>query len=157
MRAFAEAWSEEPIVQAPLAQITWYHNLTLLEKLKNPEERLWYAQQTIAHGWSRDVLVHQIESGLYHRQGKAVTNFERTPSDSICSPRCGKNRAAVATLRRGSRDGPTGGNWFLREAFGPDDLAKGTVGQVTFCCFLNPCLAKSYGTKLWRHVENVPP
>jgi predicted nuclease of restriction endonuclease-like (RecB) superfamily len=47
-------------------------------------ERLWYAQQTVVNGWSRSVLVHQIESGLYARQGKAVTNFEKTlpPSQS---------------------------------------------------------------------------
>jgi predicted nuclease of restriction endonuclease-like (RecB) superfamily len=43
MRAFAEAWPDRVIVQAPLAQITWYHNLALLEKLKTPYDRLWYA------------------------------------------------------------------------------------------------------------------
>lgn len=75
MRAFAEAWPEEPIVQAALAQITWYHNLALLEKIQSGEERLWYAQQTTIHGWSRNVLVLQIESDLYRRQGKAISNF----------------------------------------------------------------------------------
>jgi len=78
MRAFAEAWPEEPIVQATLAQITWYHNLALLEKLATADERLWYARQTVENGWSRNVLVHQIEGGLYRRQGKALTNFTRT-------------------------------------------------------------------------------
>jgi predicted nuclease of restriction endonuclease-like (RecB) superfamily len=78
MRALAEAWPEELIVQVPLAQLTWYHNLTLLEKLKTPEERLWYAHAAIEHGWSRNVLVLQIESGLYKRQGKAITNFQAT-------------------------------------------------------------------------------
>jgi predicted nuclease of restriction endonuclease-like (RecB) superfamily len=78
MRAFAEAWPEETIVQGTLAQLPWYHNLTLLEKTGSPEERLWYAQQAITHGWSRDVLVHQIEGGLHMRQGQALTNFTRT-------------------------------------------------------------------------------
>jgi predicted nuclease of restriction endonuclease-like (RecB) superfamily len=78
MRAFAEAWADEQIVQAPLAQITWYHNIALIEKLKDAEQRLWYARQTIENGWSRNVLIHQIESGLYRRQGKALTNFTRT-------------------------------------------------------------------------------
>lgn len=41
MRALAEAWPDEAIVQGPLAQLTWYHNLTILEKLRSPEERLW--------------------------------------------------------------------------------------------------------------------
>jgi len=78
MRALAEAWPDESIVQGPLAQLTWYHNLTILEKLKSPEERLWYVRQAIQHGWSRNVLVIQIESGLYQRQGKALTNFQTT-------------------------------------------------------------------------------
>lgn len=78
MRAFAEAWPEEAIVQAALAQITWYHNITLLEKTKDPGERLWYARQTVENGWSRNVLVLQIESGLYRRQGRALTNFGKT-------------------------------------------------------------------------------
>ena len=78
MRAFAEAWPDEQIVQAPLAQMTWYHNIALIEKLKETDEKLWYAHQTIQNGWSRNVLVHQIESGLYQRQGKALTNFTNT-------------------------------------------------------------------------------
>ncbi|PSB27548.1 PDDEXK nuclease domain-containing protein [Chlorogloea sp. CCALA 695] len=78
MRAFAEAYSEESFVQQPVAQIPWGHNLRLLDLVKEPTERLWYAQQTIQYGWSRNILVHQIESGLYRRQGKATTNFDRT-------------------------------------------------------------------------------
>lgn len=78
MRSFAEAYPDEPIVQEVLAQIPWYHNIALLEKLKSREQRLWYAQEPVSHGWSRNILVLQIESGLYQRQGSAVTNFERT-------------------------------------------------------------------------------
>lgn len=78
MRAFAEAWQAKQIGQAPLGQITWYHNIALLEKLKDPEARLWYARETIENGWSRNVLVTQIKSGLYQREGGVVTNFERT-------------------------------------------------------------------------------
>jgi predicted nuclease of restriction endonuclease-like (RecB) superfamily len=78
MRAFAEAYSEETMVQAVLAQITWYHNIALLEKLKSQSDRLWYAQKTVEHGWSRNILVYQIESHLCQRQGEAITNFEHT-------------------------------------------------------------------------------
>jgi predicted nuclease of restriction endonuclease-like (RecB) superfamily len=78
MRAFAQAWPEEPIVQQAAAQIPWFHNCILLDKIKNPEERLWYARSAIENGWSRSVLVHWIESDLYKRQGKAQTNFEKT-------------------------------------------------------------------------------
>ena len=78
MRAFAKAYPGEQIVQHPAAQIPWFHNCTLLDKVKEPTERLWYIQKTIENGWSRNVLVLQIESSLYKRQGGAVTNFERT-------------------------------------------------------------------------------
>ena len=78
MRAFAEAWQDPEFVQESLAQITWYHNITLLEKLETADERAWYAARTVENGWSRNVLVHQIESGLRQRQGQAVTNFDRT-------------------------------------------------------------------------------
>jgi len=78
MRAFADAYPEEGIVQQLVGQIPWGHNTVLLDKLKSDEERLWYARKALEHGWSRNVLVHQIESGLYGRQGKALTNFDRT-------------------------------------------------------------------------------
>lgn len=78
MRAFTEAWPDETFVQQVAAQIPWFHNCTLLEKLNDQERRTWYAQQTIEHGWSRNILVHQIDSGLYERQGRALTNFDRT-------------------------------------------------------------------------------
>ena len=75
--AFAEAHPDESFVQEVLARITWYHNITLLDKVKDPKEREFYVSQTIQHGWSRNRLVHQIEAGLYQRQGKALTNFEQ--------------------------------------------------------------------------------
>jgi len=78
MRAFAEAWPEEPFVQQVVGQIPWGHNLRILELVKAPQEREWYIRRAIEHGWSRNVLVHQIESGLYRRQGKAQTNFRAT-------------------------------------------------------------------------------
>lgn len=78
MRGFAVAYPDEAFVQEVLAQITWYHNITLLSKVKDSKEREWYIRQTIQQGWSRNVLVHQIESGLFNRQGNAVTNLERT-------------------------------------------------------------------------------
>jgi len=78
MRAFAEAWPEEPIVQQLVAQLPWGHNVRLLDYLNTSEERLWYARAALEHGWSRNVLVMQFEGKLFDRQGKSVTNFERT-------------------------------------------------------------------------------
>lgn len=78
MRRFAEAYPDEAIVQEVLAQITWYHNITILDKVKDPVARDFYIRATIQHGWSRNILVHQIESGMYERQGRALVNFDRT-------------------------------------------------------------------------------
>lgn len=78
MRAFAEAFPDEEIVQQLVGQIPWGHNIILLDKLREREDRLWYARKTVEYGWSRNVLAHQIEGGLIHRQGKALTNFGRT-------------------------------------------------------------------------------
>ena len=77
MRAFAQAWPEPKFVQEVLAQLPWYHQLALLDKLPGPQTRKWYAAQAIEHNWSRNVLVMQIEARLLERQGKAVTNFEQ--------------------------------------------------------------------------------
>ena len=75
MRSFAEAWPDGEFVQAVLAQLPWYHQLALLDKLKSANERRWYAAKAIEHNWSRNVLVVQIETRLLERQGQAVTNF----------------------------------------------------------------------------------
>lgn len=75
MRAFAEAWPDESFVQGMLAQLPWYHQLALLDKLKTADERCWYAAKAIEHNWSRNILVMQIETRLLERNGQAVTNF----------------------------------------------------------------------------------
>ena len=77
MQTLASAYSEE-FAQQAVAQIPWGHNCTILDKLHEPKERQWYVHATLEHGWSRNVLVHQIETKLHERQGKAITNFERT-------------------------------------------------------------------------------
>jgi predicted nuclease of restriction endonuclease-like (RecB) superfamily len=62
----------------PLTLLPWGTNIILLERVKDPTTRLWYAQQAVANGWSRAVLTVQIESRLHRRSGKAITNFDRT-------------------------------------------------------------------------------
>ncbi len=76
MRAFAEAWPDEANFQQAVGQLPWGHNLVLLSKLKDRSSRLAYAARAIEHGWSRNVLTHQIEGRLLEREGRAVTNFE---------------------------------------------------------------------------------
>jgi len=75
-------WSEPNSIAkqaaSQLFQIPWWHHVVILAKCKNKAEALYYVQQTQIHGWSRSVLTHQIESGLWQREGKAINNFERT-------------------------------------------------------------------------------
>jgi predicted nuclease of restriction endonuclease-like (RecB) superfamily len=78
MRAFAKAYPDSDFVQQVVALLPWGHNVRLLEATKLNNEREWYARQAIEYGWSRKVLVHQIESQLFERQGKALTKFHRT-------------------------------------------------------------------------------
>lgn len=79
MAKFAQTYPDREFVQQVVAQIPWGHNLVLLDKVSEPEERRWYLATCQKNGWSRSVLIHQIESGLYQRQVLAdkVSNFER--------------------------------------------------------------------------------
>lgn len=77
MRAFAQAWPDSEIVQQAVAQLPWGHNVRILDGLSNREHRLWYVKAAIQYGWSRNVLVHQIETRLHERQGAAPTNFKQ--------------------------------------------------------------------------------
>ena len=72
-RAAARQFEELPIFSIP-----WFHNVILLQKLKETEERLWYAQKSLEYGWSRSMLEHWIKSDLFNREGKAITNFKQT-------------------------------------------------------------------------------
>lgn len=83
MAKFAETYPEREFVQQVVAQIPWGHNIVILDKVNNLEERKWYIKNSAQNGWSRNVLVHQIESSLYQRQvlAEKVSNFEnRLPS-----------------------------------------------------------------------------
>ncbi|MBZ0108608.1 MAG: PDDEXK nuclease domain-containing protein [Candidatus Scalindua rubra] len=78
MRQFYAAYQDHKNLQQLVAEIPWGHNLVLLASIKNIQERTWYIQKTIENGWSRNVLIHQIESGQFKRTGKAITNFKKT-------------------------------------------------------------------------------
>ncbi len=78
MRTFAEQWPDQEIVQRTVAQIPWRSNLTLLDKLENQDDRLWYAAKTVEYGWSKNVLALQIEGRLHQREGKTSNNFPTT-------------------------------------------------------------------------------
>ncbi len=77
MLALARAYPQDAILQQLVAKLPWGHNVRILE-LANPTDREFYLRKAIEHGWTRTILVHQIESGLHLRQGKAINNFART-------------------------------------------------------------------------------
>lgn len=69
--------AESTLLRA-ITQIPWAHNVILIQMVKDLDTRLWYARKAFEHGWSRDVLSLQIQSRAHERQGKAITNFQRT-------------------------------------------------------------------------------
>lgn len=71
-----QAVSQIELIEKLVKSIPWGHNQRIMYKCKNIEEALFYVQKTMDNGWSRTVLEHQIDSDLYHRQGKAITNFQ---------------------------------------------------------------------------------
>ena len=94
MAKFAATYPDIEFVQTVSAQITWSHNVALLDKVKDDNIRVWYMQKTIENGWSHSVLIHQIESGLYERQAIAekISNFE----NRLASP---QSELAVQTMK----------------------------------------------------------
>jgi len=82
MRKFASEYPDLQFVQEVLAQLTWYHNVTLLDKISDKQIRLFYVKHAIEYGWSRNIMVMQMELSLHKRQGQAITNFK----DKLPSP-----------------------------------------------------------------------
>ena len=78
MRAFAEAWPDEDFVQQAAARLPWFHNVAILERVKEPHVRRFYVEACAQQGWSRNVLTVQMETQLHERQGRAPTNFAAT-------------------------------------------------------------------------------
>lgn len=86
MLAFYKEYSDSSILPQAVAKlnyrqllcsIPWGHNILLLEKVKDVEQRFWYVDQIIANGWSRNTLMSFIKSNLHERQGIKTTNFEK--------------------------------------------------------------------------------
>ena len=78
MRQFAIEYNQNTILQQAVGELPWGHNITIISKVKESDQRLWYAQKTIENGWSRNVLSFQIKSNLFARDGKSSNNFQST-------------------------------------------------------------------------------
>ena len=73
MRQFAVEYPDFPFVQVPLAQITWYHHISMFPKVKDNILRAFYITESALQGWSRDIMLMQIEDG-YHKKVKSLPN-----------------------------------------------------------------------------------
>ena len=84
MRGFAEACPDREKVKQVVSQLPWGHVVRLVQRVKEPGVRDWYARQSIQHGWSRSVLELQIDRRAHEREGRAISNFKATlpPTDS---------------------------------------------------------------------------
>lgn len=94
MAKFAATYPDANFVREELARIPWSHNIAIMEKVHTKEQREWYIRKTQENSWSCNVLIHQIESGLYARQAIAnkITNFE----ERLVSP---QSELAVETMK----------------------------------------------------------
>jgi predicted nuclease of restriction endonuclease-like (RecB) superfamily len=129
----------------PMAEIPWGHNVILIEKVKDPAERLWYARKAMEHGWSRPILDHQIDADLYRRQGKAATNFTRTlpPLQSDLAQQVLKDPYNFDFLT-------------LTEDAHERELQRGLLAHVRrFLLELGPASPSSAKTSTWRSVATT--
>jgi len=78
MQSFAAAYPDPEFVQQVAAQLPWFHICLLITRIKDPDTRIFYINKAIEHGWSRNILIHQIESDLHLREGASTTNFALT-------------------------------------------------------------------------------
>ena len=90
MRTFYVAYEDNSILPPAVAEIGWTHNYLILEKCKDPNERLFYIHQTKNCGWTKNVLIHQIENQSYQKVILNQQNFEQTLPESL------KNQAILA-------------------------------------------------------------
>lgn len=141
MRMFAGSWAHEAIVQQPVGQLPWGHNLVLLTKLKDRESRLAYAKAAVRHGWSRNVLTIHIETRLLDRQGAAVTNFDLfyhlrlrcyivIDAGRRRSPRHRREREPACRRKRSPHIGQLGFYMTAVDAQVKDDLDGPTIGLL---------------------------
>ena len=76
--SLAKLESHDGFIQVPLTQITWYHHISLLPKVKDAAERAFYIMATASEGWTRDTMLTQIANGYIHAKGNSINNFEHT-------------------------------------------------------------------------------
>lgn len=112
--------SQMELIESMIKSIPWGHNQRIMYKCHSIQEALFYVQKTMDNGWSRNVLEHQIDSGLYERQGKAVNNFHL------------KLPEAQSDLAQQTLKDPYNFDFLtLREEYDEKELEDALVNQIT--------------------------
>jgi predicted nuclease of restriction endonuclease-like (RecB) superfamily len=90
IRSFYLTYSQNQKLQPLVAEIGWTHNLIIMEKCKDDLEREFYIRMTRKYGWTKNVLIHQIENQTYEKTLINQNNFEKTVSEEV------RNQAKLA-------------------------------------------------------------
>lgn len=101
MREFFLAYRDLPKVQPLVAQIGWTHNVIVLQRSKDPLEREFYIRMTKKFGWTKNVLIHQIESQSYQATLLGQTNFDRALTPKL------RAQAKLAVNDESTNHGPS--------------------------------------------------
>jgi predicted nuclease of restriction endonuclease-like (RecB) superfamily len=83
MRAFYHAYHSSEILAPLVREIGWSHNIIIFEKCKDPNERLFYIHQTKRYGWTKNVLIHQIENQSFQKTILSQQNFDQHLPEEI--------------------------------------------------------------------------
>ncbi len=137
MRAFAESWPDEAIVQQLLHKLPWFHLCTLLDKVKNAEQRLWYVKKAVDSGWSRNVLVLHIERGLFERRAKRRPTSRRPSPRRSRTSRARRSRTPTSSTSSASPKTPrnvsSSVGWSAPSATACSNSARGSPSSATRC------------------------
>jgi len=83
MRQFFQEYSAAPKLQPLVGEIGWAHNLLIMSRCKDPQQREFYLRMTRKFGWSKSVLAHQIDNQSYEKSLLGQTNFDKTLTPAL--------------------------------------------------------------------------
>ena len=83
MKGFFETYADSEKLAPLVREITWSHNLVIMERCADPLEREFYIRMTRRFGWSKIVLIHQVENQSYEKTLLGQTNFDKALSPAL--------------------------------------------------------------------------
>ena len=169
MREFYLAYCDLPKVQPLVAQIGWSHNLNIFQRCKDPLEREFYIRMTRKFGWSKNVLIHQIENQSYEKTLLGQTNFDKalTPGQRAQAKLAVKDKYTFDFLGMGETFPDMRGlsprnlkyMRFFAAAWSDRHVVQVVLAQITWYHNIALCgFQKPIGVAKWetRLVESLP-